>query len=127
MASGMFAISNEELRDIMDKDQATVNDAISLVSEVSKVDLMKNEVVKKLDVKSTLDIGKLGIILIEAEQVKGGVMYKIFHNRRYAAHSLKYHKIVAQGYSWNRKVNGIELIEFFSASQPVSENISEGE
>jgi hypothetical protein len=61
----------------------------------------------------------MSVIMIEGGLVKGGILYKITHWKRYASQSLKYHRIVTLSYSWNRKVSGAELVEYFAATQPV--------
>ncbi len=114
----LFALSNEELRSIMEKKQASIGDAIALVNEVSEVKLQDNAVIKKMNSNKQLTIGDMGKVMIEAGLVKGGILYKITHFGRYASHSLKYNKIVLSEYSWNRKVSGVELIEFFASTQP---------
>lgn len=120
--SQVFAVSNEEIRAIMDKATATVGDALLLVSAMDNADIGKDDIKVKgnnrlaaLNQKADLTAGDLGIIFIELKKAKGGLFYAVTGFGKYSTESLIYSDIFPKHFSWNRLVSGKELIEFVSA------------
>lgn len=119
--SQVFPVSNDEIRDIMEKKTATVGDALLLVSAMDNADIGKDDVKVKgnnrlsaLNQKADLTAGDLGVILIELKKAKGGLFYMVTGFGKYATESLIYNDIYPEHFSWNRSVSGKELIEFVS-------------
>lgn len=113
-----FSLSTEELRSIMDKPQATVDDAIKLTWDISQVPKLEPMPLGKLDKSSPLTVGSLGMVLIEYKVIQGGLLYRITRWKRYAAQTLKYYELVDPVFSWNRTLSGAELIEIIAATRP---------
>lgn len=120
--SACYSITTDEIRDIMNKPAATVQDALYLFSsidnpdiQISDINLQDNDRLKALNPQDELNAGRLSIIAIEMKKVSGGLFYSITGLSKYAAESLVYRKIFPEGFSWNRGISGYELIEFFSA------------
>lgn len=121
-AGGLFALSNEDMRTIMDKKTATVGDAIYVLysidnpdASITDIDRISNPKIKALDRDQNLDAGALAIIAIEFGKAYGGVYYKLTGFSRYAAQSLVYDGIFPESFSWNRSISGTELIELTGA------------
>ena len=111
-----FPVSNDEIRDIMEKKTATIGDAFLLVSAIDGADakIKGNNRLSALNQKADLNAGDLGVIFIEMKMVKGGIFYAVTGFGKYATESLIYHQIYPKSFSWNRAISGRELIEFIS-------------
>ena len=116
-----YSITTDEIRDIMNKPAATVEDALYLLSSIDNPDLQKSDInlgendrLKALNPQDSLNAGRFSIIAIEMKKVKGGIIYNLTGLSKYAAESLVYRKIFPDGFSWNREISGYELIEFIS-------------
>ena len=117
-----FAINPKEIRDIMDKTQANVGDALYLITSFDQenitpeqIDIKNNPRLLILKKDSPLDVGSFSIIAIELKKVKGGLLYQITGFSKYAAESLVYEQIIPAGTFWNRILSGKELVEFATA------------
>lgn len=120
--SQAFPVSNDEIRDIMSKNTATIGDALLLVSAMDNADISKDDVKVKgndrlsaLKQSAPLNAGDLGVIFIELKKAKGGIFYAITGFGKYATESLIYHNVYPKYFSWNREISGKELIEFISS------------
>ncbi len=116
-----FSISTSDVRDIMDKDIASVEDAVMMLSsldnpdvEKDSVDLKGNGRLMSLKMEDPLNAGRFSIIAIEMKKVRGGIIYSLTGFSKYAAESLIYQNILPSYYFWNRNISGMELIEFVS-------------
>ena len=117
-----YSISNEDIRSIIDKDTATVEDAVLMIASIDNPDVGKGSIdvqdnwrLRPLKMDDPLNAGRLSIIAIEFKKVHAGILYTITGFSKYAAESLIYQKIFPPYFSWNRKISGKELIEFVSA------------
>ena len=117
-AGSLFAVSNEDIRAIMDKTNASVEDAIFVIYSIDNpdavladLDSISNTRISALNKDSNLDAGSLALIAIELKKAGGGIIYNLSGLARYAAESLVYDGIYPAGFSWNREISGTELIE----------------
>lgn len=114
-----FALSTEEMRTILDKKQATVADALTVLGAVAVPGLDghpeaagRNPRLKSLDLKENLTFGTLSIITIELGLARGSLWYQVTGFSKYAAESLVFIKAAPDRYSFNRLLSGEELIGF---------------
>ncbi len=117
-AGGMHALSNEDMRAIMDKKIATVGDAIYVIYSIDNpdavmadIDQISNRTIKGMNRDAVLDAGTLAVIAIELKKAGGGILYIITGWSRYAALSLVYEGIYPEAFAWDRGISGMELIE----------------
>jgi hypothetical protein len=122
MAGGLYSLSNEDMRTIMDKKTATVGDAIYVIYSIDNPDAVIADIdkinlpsIKALNRDQNLDAGTLAIIAIEFGKAYGGAYYRLTGFSRYAAQSLVYDGIFPESFSWNRSISGKELIELTGA------------
>jgi hypothetical protein len=126
--SSGFSITTSEIRDIMEKKVANVEDALSLTASLKsersekEMDLKKSSRLSSLKKEAKLDAGSLAIIAIEFKKCDGGIIYSLTGWSKYAAESLIHQKIFPRYFSWNREISGNELIEFITALKEKAES-----
>ncbi len=114
-----YSISNDDIRALMDKKNATVIDALYMVYSIDKPDAVisdlasiNNPRISALKKDANLDAGAFAIIAIEMKKARGSILYSLTGFSKYAAECLVFDKIYPEYYSWNRELSGQELIEF---------------
>ena len=110
------ALSNDELRVVMDKPVASIGDAVAVVSGIPGA-----VSVQGLKSEQSLNVGGLAVVMIKAGVLKGGMFYGVTGWDRYAAESLFSRNLIPVGWSWNRKLSGAEMLGVVSRFLPSSE------
>ncbi len=117
-AAGIYSLSNEDMRVILDKKTASIGDALYVIYSIDNPDAVMadlygitNKRISAMDKGAVLDAGTLAVIAIELGKARGGFYYFLTGLSRYAAQSLIYDGIYPESFAWNRSLSGSELIE----------------
>ena len=117
-----FSQSNEVLDGLLEQEQATMGNAAYLVflaSGIAAEEWSPDRSFEELrsrdwgfdeaDAASVVDLGSLSFMIMQAFEMKGGIMYSLFPGKRYAARELAYLGFVPGNTSPYRVVSGQEV------------------
>jgi len=117
-----FTQSNELIDGLLDQKQATMGNAAYLVflaAGMADEDWSPDRAMEELQSKewgfdesgvdTVVDLGSLSFIIMQAFEMKGGVMYSLFPGKRYAAKEFAYLGFVPGNTSPYRTLSGQEV------------------
>jgi len=117
-----FTQSNEIIDQLLDQEQATLGNAAYLVflaAGVGEEDWSPAQSITELqsgnwgfdqvNIDTPVDLGSLSFLLMQAFDLKGGIMYSLLPGRRYAAREYAYLGFVPGSASPNRILSGQEV------------------
>jgi hypothetical protein len=84
-------------------DEASINDCMDLLGN-------RNWNLKQKDADEPISLGEYSYLLMQAFEMKGGLMYRLFTGPRYAARELAYLEIVDGDINPNRAISGEEVV-----------------
>ena len=131
------AQSNEVLDELLEREEASFGEASYLV--LVAVDRLPEEAslaeataalpeqgwtIRLRDPEEPVRLGEYAYLLMQAFEVKGGIMYRVFPGPRYAARELAYLKIVRGNAAPSRRLSGEDLMQILRRLMEWKEGLS---
>lgn len=118
LVSPAFSLSNEDLRTIIDKPQATTGDAVAMLAALddpeatlASVDLAGYGKLAGMDVNAALTVGDYAFIALEMGKAPKSLFFLITGLKRYAVDAMQARGFIPSRFAGNRALSGVELIE----------------